>query len=202
MAIRPIPALHSKLRDLPGSRGGHAFALVQEQSLLTTAAPGVGTLLLVNGRIYATPFYVPRTRPFVGANVRVTTAGSAGVAIARFGFYATSALNPLPGSLLADAGTLATDALGLLSFSLPGAPITLPEGIYWFAVVGQGSPATQATLQAATGRNPFTCFGLGDPAFTDLVGVRSIAATHLGALPDPFGTALADTTPMPRVTMQ
>lgn len=195
------PLKHRQLADVRGSEGGHAFGLVQEQSILTTAAPGVGTLLLVNGRMYATPFYVPARRSFVGANARVTTAGTAG-ALARFGVYSTSAVNPLPGSLVFDAGTLATDALGLLSFSIPGAPIIMQEGIYWFVIVGQGSPATQATLQAVTGRNPFTSFGLGDPAFTDLVGVRSIAATHLGALPDPIGTMLADTTPMPRVTMQ
>ena len=202
MAIRPIPKLHKGLRDVQGSGGSHAFGLVGLQGLLTTAAPGVGTILLVNGRIYLTPFYVPRFRPFVGANLRVTTAGTAG-ALIRFGVYGTNPAAPQPsgGALMFDCGTLAGDALALLSFPMPGGSLTLDEGIYWFAVVGQGSPATQATVSSATGRNPFFC-PAGDPAFTDLVGFRSIAATHLGALPDPCPTAVSDTTGMPRITMQ
>jgi len=194
--------LHKGLPDVAGSQGSHSFGLIGVQGLLSTAAPGVGTLLLVNGRMYATPFYIPRRRPFVGANVRVTTAGSVG-AVARFGVYGTQAEQPLPGDLAFESGdVIATDTLGLKSFgNLPDGVVALDEGIYWFVIVGQGTPATQATLSAATGRNPFFVVA-GDPALADQVGVRSLAATHLGALPSPFGTAIFDSTPMPRATMQ
>jgi len=194
--------LHKALPDVAGSQGSHDFALVGVQGLLSTAAPGVGTLLLVNGRMYATPFYVPRRRPFSGANIRVTTAGTVG-AVARFGVYRTQVVQPLPGALAFESGdVIATDTIGLKSHgNFPGGAFVLDEGIYWFVIVGQGTPATQATLSAATGRNPFFVVG-GDPALPDQVGVRSLAATHLGALPDPFGTPIYDSTPMPRATMQ
>ena len=80
-----------------------------------------------------TPVYVPQSLTADRIAVNVGIAGSAG-AVVRLGIYSPSATTGLPGALVLDAGTVASDSTGFKEITISQA---LNTGLYWLSVVSQ-----------------------------------------------------------------
>jgi hypothetical protein len=199
MAIRPIPKLHGKLTDLQGSQGRHASGITLNGLIGHPVDVRTSTVLVLNGRLYLMPVYIPRPVRFASLRCRVTVVGTAG-AVARMGIYQGASADPLPsGTLLGaphrlvlDAGTVTTDVLNIRSVAASG---TLPEGLFWFGIVGQGAPATQATLSgpAATPPNPLIAqtADLAPLSGAFLDGVTGALPDNIGELISPISATIA-----------
>jgi hypothetical protein len=87
-------------------------------------------------------FSVNATIDRIGTEV-LTTAGSAGVSVHRLGIWADN--SGVPGTLLVDAGTVATDSTGLKEITISQA--VTANTLYWLGIVQQGSPAVTAGLR-------------------------------------------------------
>jgi len=105
-------------------------------------SPSTGTALatatIVLNTIYATPFIVEDTVTVDTIMVRVTTGGAASTM--RAGIYLDDG-NMRPGSLLVDAGSLATTTNNQDRDFTTGLPITLHPGLYWLATVNNAGTA-------------------------------------------------------------
>ncbi len=119
------------------SRTGKNQILVPVQAFATQAVTA--------NRLIATVMVVPRAVTLSQLVVDVTTAAAAGK-IARLGIYATGG-NLYPGSLTIDGGTVAVDTTGLKVLQIGGGQ-KLDKGIYFLAVISDGTP-TLRSYQAA-----------------------------------------------------
>jgi hypothetical protein len=99
----------------------------------------------VNGNCFYQPIMLAVGRTADRIGIEVTTAGTAATSVHRIGVWADN--NGLPGTLLLDAGTVATDSTGIkeVTISLALASRT----IYWLGVAQQGAPASLATLRSS-----------------------------------------------------
>ncbi len=141
-------------------------------------------LTVAANRLYAVPFRAAAAVTWnrIGLNV-VAQAGT----LARLGIYQNS--GGVPGALVADLGTVATDTTGdkELSFGQSlGAEI-----FYWLAVVFDGTP----TVRACGYSGGSTVIPLlGASTSSDLFGNANNGGVYhsqtFGALPDPFGGSL------------
>jgi hypothetical protein len=187
---QPFSRLHADLGDvgadtLSPARIAHGFGALPLDSMWLgtwgTHAPLVAPS--TNGRIYLVPIYVPASSRFDVIMCRVAVGGTVG-ALARLGLYRPGA-DGMPGPLIAEAGsTVNTEAAGNRTSAIGGVPgLTLPEGVYWGAMVPQGAPATQATFDGVNGQNP--AWPIHGNAFANIAGFQSTLTTFTAALPDP-----------------
>ena len=105
------------------------------------------TRLLIQAQQHAFPFFVSEEATFTDIGASITTSGSSGSVI-RFGIYADNGSN-YPGTLIYDAGTCTGVSASPPEFTSItfGTAQTLPPGLYWLSMCGQGSPATQPTIR-------------------------------------------------------
>ena len=132
-----------------------------------------GNAALVANQLYATALLIPRDMTLDRICFEVTTAGAGGTK-ARLGIY-NDGTDLYPGALLVDAGEVAVDTTGLKTIIISQA---LTKGIYWLAVVTDGTPKTYYETEVPN--------ILGDS--TSLYRTRAgwrVAHTY-AALPDPF----------------
>lgn len=148
---------------------------------ITTTATGAS--VRDPNTIFAFPFPVELDESFDAIVVEVTTAAVAG-SLCRLGIYNNgSGRDPVPGSLLLDAGTISIDSNAVRSIAIS---VTLHRGLYWLAFVSN----TSATYRRV-GDSIGTILG-----FPTTIGSGSVISTSysdafaFAALPDPFpGTA-------------
>lgn len=91
---------------------------------------------------------VGRTADRIG--IEVTVGGTASVSVHRIGIWADS--NGVPGALLVDAGTVATDTFGMKEVTISQA--LAANTVYWLGVAQQGAPATNATVRVCVTQGP------------------------------------------------
>ena len=98
-----------------------------------------------NGTLYYLSFIAPATTTIDRIGIYVTSAGTAATSVHRLGIWADN--NNVPGTLLVDAGTVATDSIGFKEATISQAVIAGTR--YWLGVVQQGAPATVATINVS-----------------------------------------------------
>ena len=198
MAIRPIPKLHSGLRDLSGSRGDHGEILGSLFQLSTVTTEPLTTLLMTTDRLYYTPAYIPRASPdvFTLVEFELTVAAGAGGVI-RAGIYRSDPNTGRPiGAPIGATGTFPTTGIAsVYDITLPDTALPA-EGVYWIASVAQvGAPAP--TLRAIRGFIPWAGSGMfsGNVDETDCVGWFQAGVS--GALPSTHAglTRIPDSAP-------
>ena len=137
------------------------------------------TLVVTANRMYFRPFIVVERTTFTRIVVEVTAgAGTSG----RVGVYDFA--NGVPGALVFDAGTFATDSAAVKDVTISQ---TLMPGIYASATIFDNTPTVRANFNRG-----FVPGGLHDSAFG--VGVDENAGYRtftFAALPDPFGAITA-----------
>lgn len=145
------------------------------------------TLAISANVLYASPFYVPKTKTFTSINIEVTTLAAA--SSIRLGIYSDT--NGVPNALLLDAGTVSSASTGGKTIAISQ---SLPAGWYWLVGVGNGTPTLRALV--ATSSVPQLGFTSGTDVTTHIGW--SVAFAY-AALPNPFtaGGALM-TTAVPR----
>lgn len=135
--------------------------------------PGAGVLV-------ACPVFIPNACTLDRLAVAISAAGAAG-SISRLGLYADS--NGLPGALLVDTGSFATDVTTLgtrtISYAVPG------PGLYWTAFLS----STATTPSIPRGRSGQMLLGEPAPSVNPLswLGVQRSGMSAGSALPNPFG---------------
>ena len=124
----------------PGGPGpsplfGGLFVSARWYPLYTGAT---GSTIVVQGHLYAVPFYVGTSHQFTAIGAFITTGGSAG-ATAELGIYADNGKG-YPGALVLDAGSVAVVSTGATA-EISGLTQTLAPGLYWLVYGATGSPA-------------------------------------------------------------
>jgi hypothetical protein len=104
---------------------------------------GQTTSTFTNGSLVFVPMMLAVGRTADRIGIEVTTAGTAAVSVHRLGIWADS--GGVPGTLLVDAGTVATDSTGLKEVTISQA--LAANTLYWLGVVQQGAPGTTATIR-------------------------------------------------------
>lgn len=132
--------------------------------------------------LYALPFMIGRggTIDRVGVNVSTAVAASN----VRMGIYRN--LNGIPGTLVADLGTVATTPAGFKEIS--GLTAKLQPGLHWLAAVFSHAPTVRTLAQA----NMLAVFGV-DNAATTAVGTGYTSAFTYAALPTTFPAVTVST---------
>ncbi len=147
------------------------------------------TQALLANRLYATILVVARDITVDRIAIRITVAGAANTD-ARLGIF-NNGTNLYPGSLLLDAGTVDVDSIGVKAITINQA---LAKGIYWLAVVSDGTP----TLRAGHVFYGLGVMPLGVSNFENANTYWYVSHTF-GALPNPFtagGTLAAGSAPL------
>jgi len=103
---------------------------------------------MIQNEVYYSPLVVNVEGTFQAIGTNVTAGGGAGATL-RFGIYADNGSGS-PGRLLLDSGPVAATGTGAISEAI--SQVLLP-GVYWLAVVAQGSASTP-TIEALYGGNP------------------------------------------------
>lgn len=129
--------------------------------------------------LFAIPFIVVKDESFDSIAIEVTIAGAAGKLV-RLGVYNNqTGQDPVPGSLLVDAGTALIDSTGVKEIPIS---VNLTKGLYWLAylandtVTVRGSSVDSAISQV---------LGLPAASFASIARIYS-SALAFAALPDPF----------------
>ena len=180
----PNPNDISSVRRTGTTRERWYTAAISGTALTTSGA-------VTSGRMYAIPFFVPKTITLDRIGINVTTLVSAGKA--RVGIYNDS--NGEPGTLVSstDVGELDTSGTGVKSSTIN---VTLTGGsLYWLAVLFNN--ATNV-IRAAPLADTISVLGLDSGLGTASYTYVYVAQTY-GALPSPFGTPTLATTLMPLV---
>jgi hypothetical protein len=154
----PLPAVGNYYH------GGHP------RSIVTTFAPAAN-------RLYAIPYIVDYPMSFDFMSFKVTTLETNGEA--RLGIY--NDLNGVPGSLLVDAGTVATTGTGIKTLAIDQA---LSPGLWWLGIVFN----TVATLVINQDATTEAELYLGATSSVQAPLCSAYVAHTYGVLPDPFGT--------------
>lgn len=94
-----------------------------------------GSITLTANAIEASPFIVTRAMTIDRLQINVTGAGAGGT-VARLGIY-NNGTDLYPGTLLLDAGTVATDGVAVVAATISQA---LTKGLYWVVIVSDGTP--------------------------------------------------------------
>lgn len=167
---------HSKVTKPPKVPWKTGYYYSSQVSSMTTHNPD-------NNNMYASAVVIPNSVIVSSMNIEVTVAASSGVV--RMGIYADN--GGVPGTLILDAGTVANTTTGAKAkvVSQPLSP-----GVYWVALVTQGTPGTKATY-----RGIFTTID-GFPQPLTATYVRSCFSDYTGvagALPATFTVSGHDT---------
>ena len=115
-------------------------------------AGAFNTFLIVQATVILTPLIVPAYVSIVSLSIDITNAGAAG-SVVRMGLYDSLPVTFKPNALVADFGTVVGTGTGTVT-NTPATPLQVPPGLYWQALVGQGSPANQPTVRAVLDSNP------------------------------------------------
>lgn len=131
--------------------------------------------IMVANKLYGMFFLVARAITIDRLAIKVTTLAD-GKSV-RVGIY-NNGVNVYPGTLLKDAGTVSVATTGLKEIILDPV-LALPKGLYWLAIVSDGTPALQggALTHSPIGNLPST--GI------DQYQRWEVNFTY-AALPDPF----------------
>lgn len=151
-------------------------------SSLPMASAGATTNPQIN-TLYGVPIYVPGPVTIDRIAITVTSAAAAG-SVARLGIYDTGA-DGLPGALVADFGTVATDSTGDKSIVIAQ---DLAAGWYWLAIL----PNTTFGLRTYANNSRATFLG-ATTTFSAPRLVTPTRATSYGPLPSTFGAPSAYT---------
>lgn len=178
----------------PGGPGpsplfGGLFVSARWYPLYTGAS---GSTIVVQGHLYAVPFYVGTSHRFTAIGAFITTGGSAG-ATAELGIYADNG-EGYPGALVLDAGSVAVVSTGAAA-EISGLTQTLAPGLYWLVYGATGSPVTQATPSRYSSPPVVIVGGSGPTAVS--IGYDATGALT-GALPAayPAGANVTATAPI------
>jgi hypothetical protein len=104
------------------------------------------TTLQANGTLWFTPMMLAVGRTADRIGIEVTVAGTAATSVHRIGIWTNA--DGVPGTLVLDAGTVATDSTGLKEITISQA--LAANTLYWLGVAQQGAPGTLATLRAVS----------------------------------------------------
>ncbi len=113
----------------------NSLELIRTGTYFGSPAGEVSTNTLTASRMYATPIIVARAITVEEIAIEVTT-GDAGK-VARVGIY-NNGTNLYPGTLVIDGGEVSVAGVALVTAAI--ADTVLTKGIYWLAVVGDGTP--------------------------------------------------------------
>lgn len=119
---------------------------------LATGAPTINTLR-------AMPLIITKTTTIDQMAINITTLGAG--SNVRVGIYSDNG-NNYPDALIADAGSISTAAAGIKTYTT-NLPVTLQPGLYWMAIVGNGTAPTMRTF-AVGGMNPVLGYASTLPA--------------------------------------
>ena len=149
----------------------------------------ISTFTLTANRIYAHPFYVPKTITLDRIAVNVTTLVASGKC--RLGIYSDN--NCEPGTLLLDAGEVDTSATGVKSLTI-NQQLT-ENNLYWLVFV---SNSATHVVRGAPVASILVVLGFDNNLGT--AGVKAFYATQTyGALPSTFPTPTNQTGTLPLV---
>lgn len=151
------------------------------------------TLLVINDRLYLSPFVLQRRRLPAAIGVYVNTVGSAG-ALLRFGIFADS--DGTPTTLVEDCGTVTAETTGMRSKTPTK---VLDPGLYWLGVVSQGAPATAPVLRSVSSGNLMV--GLVNPGNLYSSGYYNSSGVA-GALATLNTTSMVDAVNAPATMLQ
>lgn len=172
---------------LPGLQSGNYFFPIGAGLISTDTFPA--------GNLYLTPWLLEQATTIDRIGVDISTAAAAGTLV-RPALYADNGTG-YPGSLVVDPGTLAADAVAVVSATISQA---LAPALYWVGFVGQGAAVT---ARSAYGYEPVVPIAFGtatpDPGATPLAYFQ---AGVTGALPATFSTTKQSNYRMPRVHMR
>jgi hypothetical protein len=175
--IADLPGTYVARSGLPRQRPSNGYVM-SVGSAITTVTPTADSLRI-------SPLWLPNGGTIDRIGCEVTTAGASG-SLTRLGLYEANA-DGRPGGLLANPGTVSSATTGNKEIAL-GSPLALAPGIYWAAVVTQGSPSTlpvyRGFLLAGLSRS-FAPSAIGFVANTQAAAYAVSGIT--GALPDPSG---------------
>lgn len=161
------------------------------------------TVGLLNGTGLLLPFVLTGPISLGGLAVAVTTAGQAG-SLVRLGLYRDNG-HGIPSQLAADAGTVAGDAVAIVTANLANA-VALTPGVYWTACTAQAAGVTAPTVTSyvsAPAGWPLPSALRPDDGYLTVANGKLTAyavAIGQGAYPDPL-PAVGDTTRWPRVIL-
>jgi hypothetical protein len=133
-----------------------------------------GTVVPGEAAIIFSPLMAPATTSIDRIGIEVTSAGTASVSVCRLGIWADS--GGAPGTLVLDAGTVATDSTGLKEITISQA-LTLGT-LYWLGVVPQGAAATRPTITGSFYNGPV--MNVANPGYSQAGYATS--GTFTGAL--------------------
>lgn len=129
--------------------------------------------------VFLVPFPVQVTMVIDQLAVELTTAGAAG-SLCRFGIYRGNQTSITPSSLLVDSGDISSATLGVKTFT-PGAPLTLPPGLYFTAF--STNSASVFGVRSLPTTNFAQVIGLASPGNVNLgTYINGVRASY-GALP-------------------
>ncbi len=143
-----------------------------------------GSFTMNTGVLTALPIVIFSTHTFVGIGVNIVTGGTA--SSVRLGIYADNGGTPVGGSLVLDAGTVATTAAGAAAITISQ---SLSPGVYWLVAVQVAATANAICTGIIT--TEFSPLGYSSPGVPDnsSTGFISSASTYTGALPATFPAA-------------
>jgi hypothetical protein len=133
--------------------------------------------LQTNGNLWFTPMMLAVGRTADRIGIEVTGAGTAATSVHRIGIWTDA--NGVPGTLVLDAGTVATDATGLKEITISQA--LAANTLYWLGVAQQGAPGTLATLRSV--QTLGTTMTLSNPAFVPVGHNASSVTGAFGSNP-------------------
>lgn len=144
-----------------------------------------GSLVLTANRLYAVPIFLedPATLIRLAINLTAFVANNA-----RLGIYRVGS-DGRPGSLILDAGQVATTSNGFKPITISQA---LGPGFSFLAVVSDGTSTIAALTTSMLGI-------MGMDGGASIPNGHDYAAHTYGALPDPFPSATRDKGPSPRI---
>ena len=140
------------------------------------------TLAITANELYGVPLVVARNITVDRIAFEVTGAGAGGTT-ARMGIY-NNGTNLYPGTLLLDAGTVSVASTGIKAITIAQA---LPKGIYFLALVSDGTPTIRAVNQSGSTNRLLGILGTG----FNMVNQPWRVAFVYAALPDPFTAGAA-----------
>jgi len=126
----------------------------------TSVGGSTAATLQANGNLWFTPVMLAVGRTADRIGIEVTTGGTASVSVHRLGIWEDG--GGVPGTLLLDAGTVATATTGIKEVTISQA--LAANTVYWFGVAQQGAPAVLAAIRTVATMGPVMLST--NPAFT------------------------------------
>jgi|KBSSwiStaDraftv2_1062776.scaffolds.fasta_scaffold728546_2 hypothetical protein len=156
--------------------------------------------VLAASTIALVPFVVRDDVRISQLGARITTLAAGGNV--QLAIYAAHINTLAPtGQALAKTGNLATDAAGNVAGALVGAsPVTLPPGLYWFAINADASAGGTVIMQAAGANSPIHGNMIGSATQANIssaTGVMMLSYTFAqtyGTWPDLTGVTFTEAT--------